>query len=270
MSMLFVLSPAMLIPREGADDDGLPPELPPGAPPTPGKDPVFTQDDVNKIVGHRQKTLRTQYESLEKNYQSLLEKTNLTENERSELQSHLEQVQTQLRTKEQQIAVDSKRASEAHQRELKGAIEDRDRYQTLFTRSTVERAIVDAATKHEAFNPTQFVSLIGDKVRVLDELDTDGNKTGRMIPVVEIDEKDAETGLYVKVRKSPEELIASMKEDIPTWGNLFKSNVARGIGEGRGAGAQGRLDPAKVSDAEYFANRDLYQKQLGIRKRRSI
>lgn len=264
----FVLGLLTLIPRDGDSDP--PADPPPTDPNTPPGDKVFKQKDVDYIVSQRQKALRTQYEALEKNYTTLLEQSNLSENQRQELQGHLEQVQTQLRTKEQQAAIDQRKAAERHQAELKAAIEERDRYQGLFTKSTVERAVIDAAAKHEAYNPSQFVSLVGDRVRVVDELDEQGNRTGRMIPVVEVQVKDEATGQMVTVRKSPEDVIVDMKGDVQSWGNLFRSNVARGVGEGRGAGTPGRVDATKVSDEEYFANRAAYQAHYGIRGRKKL
>jgi hypothetical protein len=262
--LLIALSLLYIIPRENepADDD-TPPE------PT-GKEKVFKQAEVDKIVVSRQKALKAQYETLESNYQSLLETSTLTATERQKLETDLENVQAALRTKEEQAAVNAKRMSEQHKKELDLALEGQRKYQQLFEQSTIERAVVDAAAKHEAYSPSQFTQILGNRVRVVEEIDQRGEKTGRMVPVVEVDGKD-ELGNPVKLRKTPDEVIADMKADVANFGNLFRANVAKGVGEGRTApGGGARIDATKMTDAEYFANRQAVRQHYGIRDKRSI
>ena len=261
-------------PREDGDPPaGDPPagDPPAGESPPAGGQKTFTQEDVDRIVGQRQKSLRTQFEALEKHYEQQIQKASTTEAEREQLRAHLEDVQARLRTKEQQAAIDAKRAAEAHKAELENARKEKERYQQLYTRSTIERAVLDAAAKHEAYNPSQFISLVGGQIQLVEELDDKGEKTGNYIPLAEVVETDPETKQPVKVRKTPDELIASMKNDVTTWGNLFKSNVARGIGEGRGQiGGGANVDVTRLIDEEYFANRGQIRKQLGLRPSRRV
>ena len=84
---------------------------------------VFTQDQVNEIVGKRQKGLQEKFVALEGTYTELLEQTNLSEGARAKLQEDLENVQKQMRTKEQQIEHERLQAETRFQNELSGATE---------------------------------------------------------------------------------------------------------------------------------------------------
>jgi len=260
----FALAHFSFIPRENDDPDPAPPVDP------TSKEKVFRQADVDKIVVTRQKALKAQYETLESNYRSLLETSTLTATDRQKLETDLENVQAALRTKEEQVAVTSKRMSEQHKKELDLALEGKRRYQQLFEESTIERAVVDAAAKHEAYSPSQFTQILGSRVRVVEEIDQRGEKTGRIVPVVEVDGKD-ELGNPVKLRKTPDEVISDMKADVANFGNLFRANVAKGVGEGRSAAGGGaRIDATKMTDAEYFANRQAVRQHYGIREKRGL
>lgn len=237
--------------NENPPGDPPPVDDPPADPPKSGK--TFTQEEVDKFVTKRNKTLRTQYEQLEKNYETLLEQTNMSAEQRERLEADLENVRAQMRTKEQQLNHEKKQATEKFQKELKAAQEQSTYYKTLFESSTIERAITDAASRNDGYDASQFVGLLRDKAKVVEELDNEGNKTGRLVPRIEWEVVDPETKQAARVLKAPNEVIELMKEDVSRYGNLFKSNVARGLGQGQAnhAGARGKIDVKKLSQAEY-------------------
>ena len=272
LEKLFLVGLAFPIPRDNDTDTDTDGEQGGGDESGDGdgdKDAKFTQKQVNDIVVKRNKSLKAQYESLEKNYQDLLEDKNLGKETRAKLETDLENVQAQLRTREQQLAHEAKRASEQARKEIEQSANERDYYRQLFESETKERSVTDAATKHGAYNPKQFISILGDKTKIVEEVDESGEKTGRRVARVELTVK-GEDGNPVTVLKTPEDAIEYLKEDVDSYGNLFRSNVARGIGEGTTAGGGGRVDATKMSDAEYFANRAAIKQHYGIRTKRSI
>jgi hypothetical protein len=212
----------------------------------------FSQQEVDKIVVSRNKNLKTQYEQLEANYNKLLEQTNLTEETRNQLQADLENVQNLMRSKEQNLELQAKKAKEKYDADLRNATLEREKYKTMFETSTIERAIVDAAAKNEAFDPSQFVKMIGGQAKIVEELTDSGEKTGRLVPRIEWEIKD-DSGAITKVLKTPEEVVVLMKEDTQRHGNLFRSNVARGLGSGnaQGVSPSGRVDVKKLSPQQY-------------------
>jgi hypothetical protein len=227
----------------------------------------FTQQEVDKIVISRNKNLKTQYEQLETNYNKLLEQTNLTEEARNQIQADLENVQNLMRSKEQNLELAAKKAKEKYDADLRNASLERDRFKTLFETSTIERAIVDAAAKNEAWDPTQFVKIIGNQAKIVEELTDAGEKTGRLVPRIEWEVSDS-TGTVSKVLKTPEEVIGLMKEDTQKHGNLFRSNVARGLGSGNAAGinSSAKVDVSKLSAQQYAEMRKTPEgrKALGL------
>lgn len=217
---------------------------------------TFTQDELNKIVTSRVKGLQTQLKQTEGNYQTLLEQQGLSEGQRTAIEADLENVRAQMRTKEQQIAHDRKKEQEKYQGDLKKSTEAADYYKSLYETSTVERAIVDAAIKHEAYDTDQFVGLLRDRTKLVEELDNNSQKTGRLVPKVQWDVMNPETKQTERVLKDPAEIVELMKE-TPKWQNLFKSNVARGVGGGNSVGQQrGRADIKSMTATEYMAYRN--------------
>jgi hypothetical protein len=212
----------------------------------------FSQQDVDKIVVSRNKNLKTQYEQLEQNYNKLLEQTNLTEEQRNQLQSDLENVQNLMRSKEQNLELAAKKAKEKYDADLRNAQIERDKFKTMFETSTIERAIIDAASKREAWDPSQFVKLVGPQAKIVEELTDSGEKTGKLVPKIEWEVKD-ESGNITRVLKTPDEVVELMKEDTQRHGNLFRSNVARGLGSGNAAGITntGKVDVRKLSAEQY-------------------
>lgn len=218
-----------------------------------GDEKKFNQQQVNEMVGKRNKVLQDKFVALEGTYTQLLEQTNLSKGVREQLEADLEAVQAEMRTKEQQIEFDKKKASEKFQTDLDASNEDRQKWQSLYEQSTIERAITDAAISNDGFNGNDFIAHLGPRSKVVDELDSEGVKTGRLVPRVSWEVSNPDTQEVTVVLKSPEEVVKLMKE---THGNLFKSNVAKGVGEGTAAGktpTTGVIDHSKISTEEYMA-----------------
>jgi len=230
---------------------------------------TFSQEEVDRIVVKRNKAVKAQLEQAERRYEQLLENKSLTEQQREELQGELQTLQSQLRTREQQTAHEAKKRQEQFEKQLTETKSQAEYFKNLFESSTRERAILDAAVQHDAYNPDQFINILGPRTKVVEEVNEQGEKTGRLVPRVAVTTK-GEDGTPTEVLKAPAEAIEEMKEQAE-FGNLFRSNVAKGIGEGTSNSANpGRVDLTKISDEEYFRNREKYRQQMGLRERRSF
>jgi len=200
----------------------------------------FTQEQVNEMMGKRTKALNEKLTNLETTYTELLEQTTLTKTAREKLQADLKQVQQEMRTKEQQIEFEKKEAEKRYETDLGAAHEAKEYYQNLYETSTIHRAISDAAMEHEGFRAEDFIAHLGPKSKVVEEIDSNGEKTGRLVPRIEWQVTNEDTKEVTLVLKSPNEVVELMKETNP---NLFKSNVAKGVGEGTAAGTQSAAGP---------------------------
>jgi hypothetical protein len=231
---------------------------------------TFTQAEVNEFVAERNKNLKKQFEQMEESYGTLLKQQNLTEEQRNRLESDLEAVRTEMMTKEQRLEAEKKRAEEKYTQELQEAVKTADEYRTLFETSTINREIVDSAVKHDAYNPNHFIAHLGPRSKMVDEVDGEGNTTGRKVARVEIDTVDKESGKAQVTLVTMDEAIEKMKENVSEYGCLFKANVAAGIGSGTAPGQASStgVNPKNLTTAQFMemAKTPEGRKNLGLSK----
>jgi len=221
---------------------------------------TFTQEDVNRIVAADRRKLEEALKKTEKQYQDLLASQNLTEQERKALQANLEMVQGQLRSKEEQLLLEKKQMEETYAGKLQEIEKKASWFETLYRDSTIERALQDAAVKHEAWSPSQVVTLLRGQTKMLEETDPrTGKLTGRYKPVVEMQALNTTTGEIETKTYTPEDAVKKMKDTPDTWGNLFRSGVVSGIGAGT---ATGGLMPGQGGKLDAAAIRKLTQEQF--------
>ena len=233
-----------------------------------GDSKTFTQDEVNKFVAERNKALKTKYEQMESDYQELLQQQNLTDGQRRKLEESLDRVRQEMMTKEQRLESEKKKAQVEYEAKLKATSEEASKYKNLYETTSIARAITDAASVNDAFNPTHFIAHLAPKSKMVEELDAEGNATGNMVPRVEWTSIDEEGKKHIK-QVTPEEAVKLMKENVVEYGNLFKTNVAAGIGAGTAPGqvsAAGQIDHAKISTDDYMklASTPEGRKKLGL------
>jgi hypothetical protein len=234
---------------------------------------TFTQDQVNHLIATDRRKLEDALKKTEKQYQDLLSSQSLTEQERKALQANLEMVQGQLRSKEEQLQVEKKQIEETYAAKLQDIEKKATHFETLFRDSTIQRALQDAAMKHEAWSPSQVVTLLRGQTKMLEETDPKtGKLTGTYKPMVEMQSVNATTGEMETQAYTPEDAVKKMKDDKDTWGNLFKSGVVSGIGAGTATGGltpgqSGKLDAAainKLSAEQYREIRATHPEWLGL------
>jgi len=228
----------------------------------------FNQDEVNKFVAERNKALKVKFETMEKSYEGLLKQQNLTNEQRGDLETQLEAVRNEMLTKEQRLESEKKKAQVQYEADLNKANENAEKYKSLYESSTIERAVTDAASKHDAYNPNHFIAHLAPQSKMIEEVDAEGNVTGKLVPRVEWTSVD-ENGQKHVSNLTPEEAVEKMKDNVVEFGNLFKTNVAAGIGAGTAPGqvsSAGAIDHGKISDADYMelAKTPEGRRKLGI------
>lgn len=221
---------------------------------------LFTQEEVNNILANDKRSLRQNYEKIEKQYKELLQKSTLTVEERDKLSENLKNVQSQLRSKEE-IAKHEKEQLKAQLEERIKALEAQNtqsdsRYKNLL----VTRALQDAAIEGDAFRPEQIVTILKPMVSV-------GDDDQVMIDFPDI---SSDTGEQVISKMSPHDVVKRMKQLDETYGNLFKSNVVSGVGGssatgGMKPGSDGRVDVRKLTMEQYVKLRKENPQALGFR-----
>jgi len=263
-----------VIPGSG---NGTPPIGDPGNGTPPIGDPgkTFTQEDLNRFLAEdrrkHQQQYQTQLQKMETQLQEVLASKTLTDTERKALEENLNAVQGQLRSKEQQLALEKKQLEEQFNVKLSEAEKKAGVWESLYRESTIDRSLQDAAVKHEAFSPAQIMTLMRPWTKMIEVVDeVTGKPTGKHKPVVEMPDTDEKTGESAVFVRTPDEAVKRMKELPEMYGNLFKSGVVSGIGlssatGGLTPGSSGRVDVRKLTAQQYREIREKNPEALGLR-----
>lgn len=244
-----------------------------------GSPKTFSQEDFNKAMAEHKRGLQeklkqteTKYTTLEQSYQELLANQNLTNEEREGLQNQLSDLQKQFRTKEQQMAFEKKQAEEAAREEIETLKKDKELWEHRFINSTVNTALQAAAVKGDAYNPQQVINLLRPQTKMVEQVDGKGKPTGELKPMVEMSVVSEETGDVEVLQMTPDEAVAHLKKSDSDV-NLFKKAVRDGIGGSSATGGMpgdGKgVDHSKMTDEQYFAQREKDRTALGLKARES-
>ena len=222
------------------DDEG-DPATPPATPPAtspPGK--TFTQDEVNAIMAKEKRAAEAKRNELINELNTLKESSQLTAEEKANLEARIEQLSTEGQTKEQLAKRERDKLEKKYQSDLETKSKEAETWKTRYTAKQIERDLMDAASKAEALVPSQIVDMLRAKTRLVEELDGEGKPTGDYITTVDF--VGEENGKPVKLSLSVSDALTRMKE-MSDYGNLFKSSAAGGTGTTSGAGnKKGKLN----------------------------
>jgi hypothetical protein len=238
----------------------------------------FNQEQVNKIVQDRLQKERKRQQEENKKTQAKLEEVlatqSLTEEEKASLQEMIENMRKQNRTKEEQAKHEKRQIQEEYENRLKEAMQKGEYWENEYRSATIKRSLMDAATKHDAFMPSQVVTILREYTKLVKPVDESGKIVdgAALQPVVDLPDVDADSGNSIITQRTPDEAVARLKELQP---NLFKANVVSGVGGNSSTGGvtpgkDGKLDVSQLSTAQFM---ELYRKDptlVGARKRRTL
>ena len=209
----------------------------------PNDKPTISQNKLNQLLAENKRQLQQQNAALVKQLETIKQSANMTEQQRSELESQIKALKDQYLTVEEK----AKQEREALERELKqkeaALTQERDTWRGRYTQATISRSITDAAVAHDAFNPAQIVALIGPNTSLDQEIDKDGKPTGQLVPITKFVHTDSK-GEQVTLSLAPLEAVKKMK-DIEGYQNLFKSQAKGGAGAQNYSSAKDQKNPPK-------------------------
>ncbi|MEK0324381.1 MAG: hypothetical protein QQN63_01650 [Nitrosopumilus sp.] len=208
----------------------------------------FSQEQVNTILAtDRRKSDDRNKQTLDE-LEALRAKSSLTASERSELDTTIENLQSSLMTEKELTAKQTAKTTKQHKQEITDIQKSRDQWQNLYTDSTIERAIVDAAGSgpNKAFNASQVVAILRPDTRLVEELNSDGEKTGKMVPMVKFADVGKD-GKPVTLDLAVSAAVKRMRE-LDQFLNLFEGDGPGGMGKTtKGSGKSGDTDIAKLA-----------------------
>ena len=230
----------------------------------------FSQDDVNKFLAEDRRKHVEKFRALESSYQGILQDKTLATEQRSRLQTELEDLQKSFRTKEQQMEFEKKQVASKYENELGDWKGRATRWESMYKDQVIQTSLQEAAASGDAFNAGQIISLLRPWTELREEVGEDGKPTGKIIPMIDFPDIDEKTGENIKTLRSPRDAVKRMRELPQLHGNLFKMNVVSGVGSGSAAGANanaGKVDVSKLTPEQYRKLRAEHPEQLGLRKR---
>ena len=243
------LLPYFVAPFEGEAD---PPATDPPATDPPVTDPpatvkTFTQDEVDVLIAKASKGGKAALSEIE----SMKTKIQLTTEERDDLDSTIKDLQTQIFTKEELAKSEIKKQQKAHDSAVEDLTKERDKWQNLFTNSTIKGSITKAANKNNAYDSDQFEAILRPLTRL------EKNEEGLFDVVVDYPTLD-DKGDPKILKLSPSKTIEAMKEN-PKYFNLFKADGKSGLGLSKPASGKEMTAAEAAKDPEKYRE---YRKKL--------
>ena len=235
---------------------------------------TFTQEDLNRILAEDRRKHQVQLKEQAEKLETVLKKSQLTEQDRKVLQENLEAVKGQLRSAEAAAAKEKQELEQAFQSKLVDAEKKSQIWEGLYRESMIQRSLQDAAVKGDAWQPGQIVTLLKPMTKLVACVDPTTNRPNGQYEVqIEMLDTDPKTGQQVMMNRTPEAAVARMKELPETYGNLFKSGVVSGIGSSSATGGLmpgqgGKIDVRKLTQAQYLEIRAKNPELLGLAPKR--
>lgn len=189
---------------------------------------TFSQEEINKILAEDRRKHQDQTKKALEELDALKAKSNITAQEREELETRIEGMRSELMTKEELASKEKNKVATQHRTEITDVTKDRDHWKGKFTESTIQRTITDAAVENDAHVPEQIVAILRPNTQLVEALDAEGKPTGDLIPKVKFSDVDKD-GKPVTLELTIPEAVKRMRE-IEKYLNLFKGEGVGGLG----------------------------------------
>lgn len=223
----------------------------------PPADKTFTKAELEAAVNaERQKVQKTINEQVTQ-LKTLQQSTNLTAQEKKELQERIGHLESEVMTKEELAKREQTQLAERFTNELKQTKAEKEIWENRFKASTIHQSIMSAAVDPttDAHDPNIFNVLLASSAVLIEGKDAQGKPTGNF--EVKIKKTKVEDGVTKELLYSPREAIGLMKED-KSFGYLFRNGDKAGAGlnnNGNPNGAAVDISQIKTFE-EYQKHRD--------------
>lgn len=191
-------------------------------------DKKFSQDDLNKALAKEKEKTRQQNAALIQQLEELKSIKSLSDEQRSNFEKQIEELQNQSLTKEQLAQKEQEKIKTEYSTKLKTAEETGTKWKGKYEGVLVDHALAAAASKAKAFNPVQIEALLRPHSRVADVLE-DGKPTGKSQVLVDFTYTDDKGKPVTLTGINPDEALKVMK-DQEQYANLFIDEGTGGVG----------------------------------------
>ncbi len=227
---------------EGEDDDK-----------TGEEDKTFTQEEVNEFLAKDKRKHQDKLKKAMDEVESLRKKSNLTSEEKADLDKRMEQLGNELLTEKEKAKKDRDKLSKQAKEREEELLGETDKWKNLYTDSTIRTAIISAAVGEDAFTPEQIVAILRSTTQIVEVLDSEGKPTGQYKPQTKIEDKK-DDGTSQTLTVDVLEAVKKLKE-TPEYFNLFKGKGSGGTGgsggQGGGAGSPSVEEAKNMTPEQY-------------------
>jgi len=204
---------------------------------------------VNALLAKQKTKMQDQLRATQARLQTLSETTALNDEERASLLAAQQELEKQLKTRAQIEADEKAKIKTEYEEQLAKAQAEVVALKATRDQNIIDSALMKAFEDGEAYNPR--LSMV--HLKPYTKLSEDGKKALVHFPNDKSTSADDEYLVF-----TPAEAVKHMKTIPAEFGNLFKSNVASGIGGGAtGVGFNSnpnQVDIASMSYKEYLAH----------------
>lgn len=234
-----------------------PPTVPPVSPPVVDK--TFTQADVDKLMENHRKALQQRNQELIDQLEKEKQNSNLSTQQKEELETRIQTLSQQHLTKEQQRDEEYNKLKKKYETETKQLAEKEGLWKKRFEDTLIDNALATSASLHKARSATQLQLMFKNQGKVVEEVDDSGKPTGKWVAKMSVEKIDPKTQQKVLLEVPIEEAIGILKAN-PEFQNLFDMdgkggfggyNHGNGTGGGTG-GSNGTPDFSKMSTEDYM------------------
>lgn len=232
------------------DLNGDPPPIVPPVIKPPG-DKAFNQADVDRFVAEERRRQQQKNQETIKQLEKLQTDARLTQDERDNFATQLDELKNVALTKEQQLTRDLEKHKVKLDETTKSLSGERDVWQNRFGELLVAQKIIKAASDNDAVSTEQMFDLLKVKSKIVELKDEDGKGSGNYTVLVKFEDTDPKTKAPVTLELDPDAAVKRMRELPDRFGNLFKSNLTGGVGKTKSGAKPGEVDLSKMSPEEY-------------------
>ena len=222
-------------------------------PTKPNQPRVYSEEEFQKAIEREKQQATEATRKAVSELETHKKNANLTQAERDNLQKKIDELNATVMTKEQLFKQDREKLISTYESAQKTVVAERDAWKNRYVDSTVQRAISDAATAHEAYDPNVFLAILGPKTQVVEDKAEDGTTRGFKVKV-RLTDVDSKTGQEVTLDLDPNQAVKQLKDKTDKYGYLFKGHNNAGVG-GQGSKDLKPADYNNMTPEEYMKNR---------------
>lgn len=233
---------------------------------------TYTQEEFDAHMGGMRRkyegqmaTTQSAQKELAKELAQQQQLKGLSEDERTGLQSRIDELESEFLTEKEKADRAAKQSTDDFTNQVNGLTTDRDHWRSSFQTEVVSNSIRSAAGDNKAFDRSgdQIAAIIRPMTEFKDIVDDNGKPTGSVKAIVKFPDTD-KNGDAVTMEYTVAEAVKRMTE-LDKHANLFEDTMRSGLGGTQNGGApKGKVDLKRLANEDPAALRKLRKEQPDV------